>query len=88
MIDRNLQLRMNGDEPNGRPVVILFQWMLAKRKHVEKYENFYLSNGFDVLTVQVCKNVTLWLLMVVSNLQINPVFPYRPFRIAFLLVCK
>jgi hypothetical protein len=35
-----------------RPLVVLFAWMLAKDKHIEKYRNLYFQRGFDVLTVK------------------------------------
>ena len=42
-----------------RPLLVLLCWLLAKRKHVMKYANFYLEQGFDVATV----SVTPWQLM-------------------------
>ncbi|KAL3842141.1 hypothetical protein ACJMK2_020187 [Sinanodonta woodiana] len=36
-----------------RPLMLLFGWMLAKRKHLNKYGNMYISKGFDVITIQV-----------------------------------
>ncbi|KAK3586298.1 hypothetical protein CHS0354_002799 [Potamilus streckersoni] len=38
---------------NKRPLMLLFGWMLAKRKHLNKYGNMYISKGFDVITIQV-----------------------------------
>ena len=37
----------------NRPLVLLFGWMLAKQRHLDKYANLYHSKGFDVLTLQV-----------------------------------
>lgn len=33
------------------PLVIIMSWLMAKRKHVMKYAQFYLDQGFDVLSV-------------------------------------
>ena len=36
-----------------RPLVLMFSWMLAKRKHLQKYTDLYINEGFDVQTFQV-----------------------------------
>lgn len=35
-----------------RRLVILLSWLEAKEKHIEKYRQFYLERGFDVLNVK------------------------------------
>ena len=35
-----------------RPLTLIFAWMLAKDKHVEKYRQMWFRRGFDVLTVR------------------------------------
>ncbi len=40
------------EKQTTRPLVVLFAWMLAKDKHIEKYRNLYFQRGFDVLTVK------------------------------------
>ena len=35
-----------------RPLTVIFTWMLAKDKHVEKYRQLWYKKGFDVLTVK------------------------------------
>lgn len=37
---------------NGRRLVVLLSWLEAKEKHIEKYRQFYLDRGFDVLNVK------------------------------------
>lgn len=37
----------------SRPMVLLFGWLLAKPKHLKKFTDFYLEQGFDVLSIQV-----------------------------------
>ena len=35
-----------------RPLTLIFAWMLAKDKHLEKYRQLWFNKGFDVLTVR------------------------------------
>lgn len=35
-----------------RKLVVLLSWLQAKEKHIEKYRQFYLDRGFDVLNVK------------------------------------
>lgn len=47
-----------GDEdqpppPGGRRLLILFAWLFAKQRHLDKYRALYMAEGFDVLTVVV-----------------------------------
>lgn len=44
----------------NRPLVILLKWMLAQRKHVDKYLELYLKKGFDILTVSTSMRQLLW----------------------------
>lgn len=37
---------------SGRRLVVLLSWLEAKEKHIEKYRQFYLDRGFDVLNVK------------------------------------
>jgi len=37
----------------GRPLSILLCWLMAKNNAVNKYANFYLDRGFDVMTVRI-----------------------------------
>ncbi|OWF50533.1 transmembrane protein 53-A-like [Mizuhopecten yessoensis] len=53
-IDHNLELRAmkkDGVVQHARPLMLLFGWMGAKRKHMQKYEEYYLNRGYTVLTV-------------------------------------
>lgn len=47
-------------KPQDKPLVILLSWLMAKRKHINKYANFYLDKGFDVLNVNVSPWQLLW----------------------------
>ena len=35
-----------------RPLVVLFTWLGAQERHIEKYQILWIEKGFDVLTVQ------------------------------------
>ncbi|KAJ8966021.1 hypothetical protein NQ317_001972, partial [Molorchus minor] len=52
----NLQL----EKPVDKPLVVLLSWLMAKKKHVYKYADLYLRNGFDVLNVSVTPWQLLW----------------------------
>jgi len=56
----NPELRLALQRPDGgslssaedsRPLCVIMSWLMAKRKHVMKYAQFYLDQGFDVLSV-------------------------------------
>lgn len=46
--------------PQQKPLVVMLSWLLAKRKNVHKYANFYLDRGFDVLNINVSPWQLLW----------------------------
>lgn len=52
----NLQLSV----PQDKPLVVLLSWLLAKRKHIYKYADFYIDRGFDVLNVTITPWQLLW----------------------------
>lgn len=51
-VDKNIRLHRM-DSTTVRPLVLLFSWLLAKGKHLEKYREMYMNEGFDVKTIQV-----------------------------------
>lgn len=60
-ISSTLELRSATDaDGKQRPLAVIFGWMRAKRRHLNKYGNLYLSKGFDVLTIQVPPHHVLW----------------------------
>lgn len=40
------------DTTAARPLVLLFAWMLSKNAHIEKYREFWIARGYDILTLQ------------------------------------
>lgn len=36
-----------------RPLLILFAWLFAQERHLDKYRILYMERGFDVLTIKV-----------------------------------
>ncbi|XP_054259882.1 transmembrane protein 53-like [Macrosteles quadrilineatus] len=51
------QGRLVNDTP--RPLVVLLSWMLAQKKHINKYCEFYVNRGCNVLTI----SITPWQLL-------------------------
>ena len=47
----SLWRRVKSNDSNGRNLVVLFSYMLAKERHIEKYRQIYHRHGFDVLTI-------------------------------------
>ncbi len=55
-ISRNLLFRPANDSfltRRERPLVLLYGWLSAKDKQIDKYGDFYLKKGFDVLNITV-----------------------------------
>ncbi|CAK9819725.1 hypothetical protein ANTPLA_LOCUS10350 [Anthophora plagiata] len=44
----------------SKPLLVLFSWLLAKRKHLMKYMDLYLEQDFDILIVSVTPWQILW----------------------------
>ncbi|XP_072034355.1 transmembrane protein 53-A-like [Amphiura filiformis] len=38
--------------PSLRPVVVMFSWLMAQPRHVNKYVDIYTSRGYDVLVIK------------------------------------
>lgn len=38
--------------PPPPPLILLFAWAIAKERHLEKFRTFWLSRGFDILTIR------------------------------------
>lgn len=47
-----LQLAVNTQLAEERPLCILLCWLMSQKKHVHKYARFYLDQGFSCLTVR------------------------------------
>ncbi|GAB6030932.1 hypothetical protein CHUAL_007758 [Chamberlinius hualienensis] len=43
----------DGEKSKGKSLAIILNWMLAKRRHVMKFGNFYNNRGLDVLSVSL-----------------------------------
>lgn len=56
----SLQLAVPGGQYEERPLSILLCWLMSEKKHVLKYAQFYLDQGFDVLTVRLSPWQLLW----------------------------
>ncbi len=49
-----------GDEERERPLTIILSWLMSEKRHLLKYANFYLDQGFDVLTVRATPWQLFW----------------------------
>ncbi|XP_031640067.1 uncharacterized protein LOC116352023 [Contarinia nasturtii] len=43
-----------------KPLVVLFQWLMAKPNHIKKYAQLYIDQGFDVMSVSVTPWQVMW----------------------------
>lgn len=43
-----------------KPLVVMLSWLMAKRKHINKYADFYIKRGFDVINVSITPWQLLW----------------------------
>uniref|UniRef100_A0A182QHZ7 Transmembrane protein 53 n=1 Tax=Anopheles farauti TaxID=69004 RepID=A0A182QHZ7_9DIPT len=46
--------------PLDRPLVFIFAWLQASEKHLSKFAEFYLEQGFDVLSVHISPWQLVW----------------------------
>ncbi|XP_043275358.1 transmembrane protein 53 isoform X2 [Venturia canescens] len=60
---KDLQIKQNtkssGDSSNP-PLLVILSWLLSKRKHLMKFANLYMEQGFDVVTVSVHPWQLMW----------------------------
>jgi Eukaryotic protein of unknown function (DUF829) len=47
-------------ECNDKPLVVILSWLNARQKHLSKYAQLYLDQGFDVLITQISPWQLLW----------------------------
>jgi hypothetical protein len=61
-IDKSSPLRLTNPKlgENNAPLVVMLSWLLAKKRHILKYANFYMDQGFDVLCVSITPWQLLW----------------------------
>lgn len=52
-VDQNFQVHLTNESEKSRPLVVLLAWLLAKNKHLTKFADLYVDQGFDVLTVSI-----------------------------------
>jgi len=56
-INRNFSLSQDSD---GRPLVVVLAWLNARQKHLKKYAELYIDQGFDVLVTSITPWQLLW----------------------------
>ena len=61
-IDKSMPLHLTSPKfgENNKPLVVMLSWLMAKKKHILKYANFYMDQGFDVLSVSITPWQLLW----------------------------
>jgi len=62
-ITKNLELwsgPASGRETPPQRLVVILAWMMARKKHLAKYGEFYFKQGFDVLYVQMRPIDLVW----------------------------
>ena len=69
-IDKNIRT-YSKESDSVRPLVLLFSWLLAKGKHLQKYREMYLDEGFDVKTIQVYLFVCVDYFRPINNLSVK-----------------
>ncbi|XP_060817749.1 transmembrane protein 53 [Bombus pascuorum] len=57
---RNGTAVQNFNNGENKPLLVLLSWLLPKRKHVLKYADLYLGQGFDVVIVSITPWQLLW----------------------------
>lgn len=45
---------------NNRPLLVILTWLLSKRRHVMKFVNLYMEQGFDVAMVSLTPWQLIW----------------------------
>lgn len=51
-ISNTTEFNLSNFESKGRPLAIIFPWLVAKPNSVQRFTDFYLSQNFDVLTLR------------------------------------
>lgn len=52
------QLKLSAVQTN--PLLIMPSWLMARRKHINKYAEVYIKRGFDVLTISISPWQLFW----------------------------
>ena len=53
---KDLKLSPNQD----KPLAVLYSWLMAQQKHIDKYAAIYTKKGIDVLNVRITPWQLLW----------------------------
>lgn len=71
-VSKNIEVICQDDHPpimekyqaqagtTDRPLLILLSWLFSKRKHVMKFANIYMEQGFDVVAVYATPWQLMW----------------------------
>lgn len=50
----------NVNATKNRPLLIILAWLMSKQRHVMKFVNLYMEQGFDVVVVSLTPWQLLW----------------------------
>lgn len=60
---KDLQIKQDSKrsgDSSSPPLLVMLSWLLSKRKHLMKFANLYMEQGFDVVTVSVHPWQLMW----------------------------
>nr|XP_027205652.1 transmembrane protein 53-A-like isoform X3 [Dermatophagoides pteronyssinus] len=61
----HLNVNVNVEKSPKKSLLVLFAWLFAKERHLDKYRRLYMEQGFDILTIKV--NVKDFIIPVVGS---------------------
>ncbi|KAG6803454.1 transmembrane protein 53-A [Apis mellifera caucasica] len=57
---RNDAIIQNFNNEKNRPLIILLSWLLPKHKHIMKFANLYVEQGFDIVILSITPWQLIW----------------------------
>ncbi|XP_033106317.1 transmembrane protein 53-like [Anneissia japonica] len=52
-VDDNILLQKSATSRPGAPLVLMYSWLAAKQRHLDRFSKLYLNKGCDVVYVQI-----------------------------------
>ncbi|XP_043802636.1 uncharacterized protein LOC122720167 isoform X1 [Apis laboriosa] len=53
-------IRQNFNNEKNRPLLILLSWLLPKHRHIMKFANLYVEQGFDIVILSITPWQLIW----------------------------
>lgn len=70
---------------NTRPLLVILTWLLSKRRHVMKFVNLYMEQGFDVAVVSLAPWQLMW---PAKGSRVSTIKFFRLFFSVFIAILK